>query len=76
MLGDLRYSPSPTYSAIDLWPVLPVTVSAWQPYAPVSLRMRISLAVSVPSRLTPVFILMRIGWREREAMNSSSRVYS
>ena len=59
-----------------LWPVLPLTVSAWLPNAPVSERARISLATIRPSFITPVRILTIIGWREVLAMNCSSRVYS
>jgi hypothetical protein len=39
-----------------LLPVLPCTVVAWLPYAPVVASTVIFVATMVPSRLTPIFI--------------------
>src|SRR5260370_8761687 len=45
-----------------------------EPYAPPSRNERKCMAVSVPSRLTPVLIHIFTGWRPRWIKNTSSRV--
>src|SRR5260221_13025156 len=46
----------------------------YEPYAPPSRNERKCMAVSVPSRLTPVLIHIFTGWRPRWIKNTSSRV--